>query len=516
MKTPWIFLILVLGFSLSAYEVDKVELQNLKNGAVEFINYEGPHDRLDSLAEIKGIGQFLGRNYDPDEETVFEFYGKYRIIHAVDSTAEKKSADILILEADAQVDHIRNLRLIIQGYLEEAYGYSEVDARLLAEFITIYNAVYRFQIEAFRERFHAGVISKLDPSKVGLAKVYSEWPGQTQIVIPLIRDVLTDEFKGPDTDELSDEEVVDNLRETEDMGIDQRKEITELKEREIEEDEAAIAEEEARIREEEARLEAEDAAIDDAQADLDQRREEAEANGDTEELERIEEEQAALDERREQVEQDREQVEQDREQVTQARERTEERSNTVQEDRESIASDERSQADTPLAPLVGDEDKVYFLLMSDISGEPYGTLLLIGEESGRTYGTSEYSTIRNKQYDVMGEQILVLAGRTEGTGAVRLVMLDAEDLSVKIEGTDDIFRDSVVVVTGGEIYAIIERNNINYLGKFNQSLDLEAVSDAAVDPFSSLTISGQRVFAQSASGSVLILRRSDLKEVVAE
>ncbi len=62
--------------------------------------------------------------------------GKYRILHLTDSSERKMGADILVVEKDARVDHIRNLRLILAAYLQAVYSYSQEDSMLIAEFVT--------------------------------------------------------------------------------------------------------------------------------------------------------------------------------------------------------------------------------------------------------------------------------------------------------------------------------------------------------------------------------------------
>ena len=83
------------------------------------------------------------------------------------------------------MDHIDNLRRIIAAYLESAYGYSRQDSQTLAVFVTVYNAVYRGKLDVFKQKYKTVVTKNLTANKAGLALNYAEWPGKTQIVIPL-------------------------------------------------------------------------------------------------------------------------------------------------------------------------------------------------------------------------------------------------------------------------------------------------------------------------------------------
>ena len=213
-----------------AIEVDQSELKQAENTPIEFINYTGPHAEIDTLQAIAGIGESLvgaaqrGRAGDMN---------RYAVIHAVDPSVKTGlDADIMIIGSGAKVDHINNLRVIIAAYLRRAYGYSERDANTIAHFVTIYNAVYRRDMNMFRNKYKAVVVKNLTADKAGLALRYDEWPGKTQIVIPLSDQKYSGTLSAIDTKSLSDKNVVDKMREQDDKDISTRKDMIDLKERE--------------------------------------------------------------------------------------------------------------------------------------------------------------------------------------------------------------------------------------------------------------------------------------------
>ncbi len=170
MRNILIPLLFLLTCSLFSENVDKDELFQVKRGSVEFLNYEGPHTKFDTREEIIGIGTYIGsvsnRNY----------LGRYSVIHTDDQTEDgKRNADIFIIHKDAQIDHIRNLRWIIAGYIEKTYGYSLEDSLILAEFATYYNAVFRGQIDYFAENYKQVVMDHLTETQSGLSTKYSNW-----------------------------------------------------------------------------------------------------------------------------------------------------------------------------------------------------------------------------------------------------------------------------------------------------------------------------------------------------
>ena len=227
--------LIMLGLgAATAIEVNEPELRSVGK-TVEFTNYTGPHSVIETADAITEIGRGLGRQVARNVSTSASFglNGKYAVIHAVDpSTKEKLDADIILINPNATVDHIRNLRRIIAGYLTAAYGYSNADATTVATFVTVYNAVYRGNLDIYKSKYKDVVTKNLTAANCGLSTTWSDWPGKSQIVIPLYD--LNGGLSTVDTSVISDKNVVNNLREQDDMGIDERKKLVDIKEREAE------------------------------------------------------------------------------------------------------------------------------------------------------------------------------------------------------------------------------------------------------------------------------------------
>ncbi|MBQ8679037.1 MAG: hypothetical protein IJ530_04665 [Treponema sp.] len=219
---------------VNALEVNRNELQSA--GAADtivFRNYSGPHSVINTIEQIRQIGSGLGESVKGNTQKTGTFgsSNRYQVIHAVDpSVKEKMDADIIIIGKDATVDHITNLRRIISAYLSAAYGYSNKDADTIATFVTVYNAVYRGNLDYFKPKYKDVVINNLSSSIVGLSTNYQDWPGKTQIIIPLYD--LNGGLSTVDTSLISDKEVVKSMQGEEDKGIDARKDMVDIKERE--------------------------------------------------------------------------------------------------------------------------------------------------------------------------------------------------------------------------------------------------------------------------------------------
>jgi hypothetical protein len=505
-----ILLILLLVPTLLAQDLAETELKSIDIGTVEFVNYEGPHERIDTLAQILGIGRSLAAGLEEGGEG-FLFDGKYRIRRIFDADAALLSADVFILEPEARVDHVRNLRRILAAYLSEAFDYSFSDAETLAEFATYYNAVYRGDMEYIGNKYQHRVVESLDPEKAGLATVYSQWPGNTQMLLPLRVLPLSGGIGAVDADILSEDEVIAKLQEDEDKGIPERKEMTELREREIEADEERIDDAKAEIAEEEAAISAEEQQLEAVREDLDRRRDEAAAIEDGEERAAEEEAIAAaeedLREREEALEGRQEAVEEQKEEVARAEQDVQERVDRIREERERIASDERgileeqketTPPEVPFLYIVEGREN-FRMLVSALSG------------SGEIRRRSAINTIRSRDLLILGDSYLVVAGETGGNRAVRLVSIDPESFEMKNQGDTDMYPMSFLLLDRRNIYGIAESNGYR-LARFNTDLDLQALSDETVNPDTWITIRDGGIYVQS-GGRLLVLDPDSLQAV---
>lgn len=229
----------VLGLTIltstTALEVDEDEIRSYGDQVVTFENYMGPHAIIETADAIRSIGSNLGRMVNTGLNSYGEYNmnEKYAVIHAVDQNEKNKfDADIILINPAANVDHVTNLRRIIQGYLMASYGYNATDASTLATFVTVYNAVYRNQLKVFQDRYKNAVTRHLTQDKCGLSTKWTDWAGNSQVVIPLFD--IGSNLSSVDTSVISDQNVIKSMREEDDRGVDERKNMVDIKEREAE------------------------------------------------------------------------------------------------------------------------------------------------------------------------------------------------------------------------------------------------------------------------------------------
>jgi hypothetical protein len=483
----------VLSSPLFSLEVAEDEIKKAELGSVEFINYRGPYSVVLTLEEIFGIGEELGRQ----EGDVKRYKTEYTVIHAVDpETEEGLDADIFIIEEAGFIDHIRNVRRILSGYLETTYDYNREDAMLLATFITYYNAVYRQDLEYVSGRYKSVVIDNLDPQKIGIARSYDQWPGKTMLLIPLTERAGEGTLGSLDSDELSDEKVIEDLQEEEDKGLEDRKDLVELKDREIEEEEKAIEEEERKIEEEEeriARREEEEEGEDGEAAEGEEDRE-AEAAEDeeepSEEEQELEERREEVEERREELEERRERLEEEREEIAEDQQEVIEREED-EEDEEETAAQQRARGVS--AP---------FLVTREVSGTVYGSISLVDFETGTLLVQSEIDTIRGRRYFETADGYLAVAGNENSRDTAALVLLDKESLETAARSDTIVYDDTDILLHNGSIYAVVLQNGDWRVGKFSREFELESSSEEEVNEFTVFVVYGEYIYAQDRSGTI--------------
>jgi hypothetical protein len=516
--------------SASAIDVDKVEVSSTQGTTIEFINYEGPHDIIETADAIRGIGSALGASISGGATRAGDAV-RYQVIHAVDPTAPTGfDADILILGPDSRVDHIKNLRRIIAGYLEAAYAYSTQDADTLAVFITIYNAVYRGKLDYFQGKYKQVVLRELSAANAGLAIRWDEWAGKSRIVIPLTSRAGTGVVGSINTTPITDKPTIESLKAgSPTAGVTERRDVVDIKERDQEQEKAAIADERDRIAREEAAVSAEKARLESQQAAQQAAQPETAAvAGDSGQAggaaqavttpgtgeqaakgadqqasiavsDKAKAEEAAVAARAAQVEADKAAVA-GREAAVAAKDAE------IAADRKAIAADQKDAIKEQVAAAAQQEANGVPLFELVDPNAPLSRIALVDLASGKTIRRSTINTIRAATIVDVGDAYVAVAGQITGTGgAVRLVRVLKSDYANVTQGADDVFGDTMLWKYGTSIYAVTKLGPDWVMGRFDPAtLQIKARS-APVSRWTFLTEAAGKLVAQGPSGSFLVL-----------
>ena len=498
-KITLLILTALIAVSLSAIDVDKDELESYGDKKIEFYNYVGPHIFINTLQEILDLGSQLGVQVDPDLTGNFTIGNKYSVIHSVQpEIPEGFDGDIFFVGRDGAVDHIRNLRYIIASYLQSAYKYNFDDAFLLAEFVTYYNAAFYQNIDFFQSNYKKGVVKYLSPDKAGLSTHYSEWAGKSAIVIPLSEARSSETGKTIDTGEITSEEVIDVMREEEDDGLESRKDMVDLRDKEIAEEEKIIEEEREKLTEEKEKI---DETIEEIKTTEDELTE-----SEKEEIKDLEEEKEEIIAEEEKLDKEQEALELGKDEVVKMR--------------EDIADDANRQIDkedtkdesvfTSVEDGVGTE---VILLKVENSGDgvPYGRLVKIDIDNYKITARSDLNSIRGRTLTILGNKLFAVAGMQGGSGAVKLIEINTKTLEIANEGSVSVFPDTLLWVFKKNFFAIIGDGNDLKLALFDDKLSLKATSVVTVEPYMSPLIKGGSIYVQTADGGFVELSADTLE-----
>ncbi|MBQ7619059.1 MAG: hypothetical protein IJS51_02885 [Treponema sp.] len=516
---------LVLLFAAASFfaaQVDEDELKSVGQ-TIEFENYTGPHARVDTLEAIKGIGSGLGKEIGRDSEKAANAgnQAKYYVIHAIDPDAkEKLDADILILGASAEVDHIRNLRHIIASYLSAAYSYSEADAETIATFVTVYNAVYRKNLDAFKAKYKDIVLNNLSAEKCGLSTKWSEWPGASQIVIP-----VSDSSGGlsaVDTSVISDKEVVNSMKEEDGKSIDDRKQMVDIKEREAEKASEKAQEAQKQATEKQKAADAEKKNVeqkkqetkeaqkkaDEAQKKADENPQDKKAQEEAKEaqkaVEEAKEEEAAAEEKAQESQQEADEAKKEAEQEQAVADK---KTAEAQEERKEIAKDQAVVAAQEKAQEAA--PSVYGLKLSD-EKSLNSQIVKVNAANGSVLKQSPVKVIKGRTMSQASDGFVAVAGENSGKGAVKLVLIDKDSLEIIKESEEILSDNSVLLEDGGSYLVVVKEKDGCFVGKYGPDLKLQVKSPVSVNPASPIVKTSAGYMVTDARGNPQILNMGDL------
>jgi hypothetical protein len=130
--------------------------------------------------------------------------------------------------------------------------------------------------------------------------------------------------------------------------------------------------------------------------------------------------------------------------------------------------------------------------------------------TGAQLAVSALDTISARSVLVLDDGIVAVAGQAKGSGAVRLVALDAKTLAMSKQGADDIHPGSLIWMKGTDLYALVSTGGKIHLARFDKNLTKIAQSAIAVHQFASPLFQGETVSIQAADGTPILLNSSDL------
>ena len=451
---------ILLNTGLFALEVDIDELKSAEK--VEFQNYTGKNKIVNLVNQIKGIGRDLARSIKKKGKNKrVDYNGKYSMIHSVSKEEpDKLSADIFSIDKKARVDHIKNVRRIIAGYLETRYNYSPKHANTLALFLSYYNAVYCGYMDYFTLKYKKNTLKNINADNVGISTKYNDWPDKTKFIIPLTEESKRGQLDTIDPFIIADDKVKTVIR-IDDEALDERKDMVKIMEKIIEEDKKDL---------EKARLEGADNKI----------------------IKKLDEEIKAKEE---EIEKEKERI---REDELKKKEKDLDK-------REDLIRSEKVDKN-----IFG--KKLYYLKVIKYlsGGHYYNEMYAIDTSTHEIKEKSPLKSICGSKYDVFSEGVVVITYKGKHKTAHRLTLLDKDTLKVIKHSKDYIFWRSFVIIKDNSIYVIIIQNKKYYLGKFDKDLKLTAQSKEPIHGDTFISFFENHIYINRWDKNILALNKNDL------
>ncbi|MCR4954167.1 MAG: hypothetical protein K6A43_08850 [Treponema sp.] len=513
-KSASLFIIslLISAFSF-ALEVDEPELKSITNEPIEFISYNGPHKVIDSLAAIKGIGSGLGKLIVPSQPSQIGDKNKYYVIHAVDEKETGKlDADILFIGKNATVDHIKNLRRIISAYLSAAYGYSEKDADTLAVFITVYNAVYRGNLSTFEAKYKKAVTKNLSAENCGLALNYKDWPGKSEIIIPLYN--VNGGLSTVDTTVISDSTVVDSMKEDDDKNVDTRKDLVDIKEREAEDANKKAQETGKKAEDKQKEANNKKKEADNAKKDAEQAKKDAEQNpSDKDAQKKAEDTQKVAEQKQAEADQVQKEADETKKEAEKQQQVAEQKQNEAENERKEIAKDQQDvqKAQQEQAKMAA----AYGIILSD-EAQMLSRLVKFNTANGDIIKRSPVTEIRNRTIYKAGNEYMAIAGHNGENAVIKLVLISEDTMEITTESNETVAENSVLVQDGSDYYCVVDDNGRWVVAKFNAKLELQKKSPVSVTSSTPITITDAGIVVTSTGRQLILLSKSDLTAITAQ
>jgi chemotaxis protein histidine kinase CheA len=547
-----LFLTLLISLNLYGQEEPKVAEEIIKGNRIQFIN------RTNQRALDITIQRQINAGKKLAEDVLKQKEGEEINIIAkrfFDPNQEKYGADVIILTEKTNFGHINGIQRILLGYLQTAFQYNNKQAETLAELLVYYNANLRLNPKNIEESYSKKVLDNIDIKKAGIDRVYRNWPGKTQLLIPLRKNIVRPEKTDLDRKELQEviekDKSIPQEKKEELKKIDQelKKEDTkkiEQKEVELTKKEEEIKKTQEQIKQEEQKIQKE---LQDTNKKLEELRKDPEKN--KEQIKQEEKKVEQLQEQKKEIEQQKQEVQQEQKKVEEAKQEIKEQKEQPQttrkeeEKKENQATTENQQkqptskVDQQLEALkkeneelkkeiekkeqqsdnVINEKIVFLKVMRYVSDGHYSNeLWMVDPNKDDTLFRGPFTNICSRTFLPIENVGIVVIGYEDAAHTQtphHLYLLDQDNLQVKAKSKEIVIFSSFLIYKDNLIYAIEELDGKYYLSRFNDKLELQDRSSSNINPHSEITFFKDKIYL-TGSGTdsnipIQIYNRKDLK-----
>lgn len=532
---------LILSYSsLFAQEKAKLGESEIRDSEkIKFTNRSNARAAENVKRQNDQIGRKLSEMIEAEPSSVHE----YKDVSVRRIFAEKNGqfgGDIISLDSDSGFGHINSIYRILASYIQNSFGYQEDRADIIALYVLYYNAMHRSEKSYFKTKYSEKLLDVLKVNSTGIGKTFKEWPGRTQIVIPLEGNVLKENEIDITLDELGNE--VNKIIDEKKNGPEEKKKFAEVVKEKIIEEKKLLEEkkEELKVKEEKIAL-----------RDADKK------NPPEIKKEIIEPKKEVVEVKKETVEPRKAEIkpEPPKEVVktnpsepvkTEPQKPVAKETNVVKNEKPLEKAPETKKEPTPetkklekelavvkqeLAKKIEVENKKKEFSPNVIDGKivflkvvKYDTseghfnseIHLIDPEKDDAVLKSDFNKICSRQFKEFGGNIVVVGFKDGHKDEHQLYLINKKDLKENGKSTSNVFSRTVIEIIGDELYAFEFEKGAYYISKFDKGLRRLIRSDKDVNPDSNLTFYGKKIYVtgKAENGNAVDIRifnKDDLK-----
>ncbi|XDD41830.1 P83/100 family protein [Leptospira sp. WS60.C2] len=523
-----IICLIVVGFSLTAQSKAPLGESEIKGSKkIEFINRSLRKASDDIIQENTETGKKLAETLSKETTANADGVKIQRFLPGPDG---KLGADVLSISESQGFDHINSIGRILAAYIEKSFQYKTGNAETLAQYILYYNATHRKDAKFFGKKYTSAVIESTSADKLGIDTVYKNWPGKTQIIIPIEGNILKDSGKDLTTDELEKDvnrTVKDKEKDpaTKQKMEDEAKKMDKLQTDKIKEEKKVLQDKKEQVAKEGQNLQDKKDSLKKQEAEAvaslnelkkDPVKNKTEIEKKTEEIKKIEQEKKDTDQKAQVVEAKKEELNKKEEQLAKKEEartgtttsgdgakkedavqkveaKVEELKNELAQTKEELKKKEE-QSDNVV------NNKILFMkfIKYDTDGHYSNELWAIDPAKDDALFKSPYNNICSKEFkEIANQGVLVLGydGEKVETRKHKLVLLDPDKLGVKkTSESADIFWRTPMINRDDKIYVIEKVKDKYHVSRFKTDLTFEKRTEEPVEENSELTFFGDKIY----------------------
>lgn len=513
----------------------KLSEEEIRTGRVEFINASNlpatEAARRQSIESGKALATSVISTGQGAKDGV-------QIKRVYDKDAAGFGADIITIDANANFAHINAVQRIIQGYAQQAFEYNANDSVTMSQFILYYNAKQRGGLDKLKGKYSDQVVSALSADKVGIDRSYKNWAGKTEIIIPLVKNVVRPGKTDVNTTEIK--------KETTDAKKDDTKKLTDIEDRRKQETTTKLDQKEQDLKKQQTTIDQKKQDIQKQQDTLQQQKQDtgkklqelnkdpvknaAEIKKEEAKQQDIKKQETELKKQEADVKKEEQKVKEEAKEVKDQKENKTETAKTdaaktdeakkvetlkqENQDLKKQAEDKEKKSDN----VVG--DKIVFLRFIKYHSEGHysNELWMLDPVKDDTLFKSPFTNICGREFIVVPGQGILVIGYEGGSDAHTLAMLDQEKLGLKTRSKESVYWRSPLILRDNKIYGIEIKDGQYYLTRFNPDLSLDARSSEPISGDSDITFYNEKIYvtgkAQGAGATTIkAFNRTDLKHL---